>query len=106
MIGVRLLEPTDNANTPVAQSPPDRQRAMTARDRRSNCSPELERIVRIEIVPRLVLPERRHLVPVIPVTASAKQAHLERIEELAKLVLTRSEEVAFDYVESIRSQGT
>jgi MerR family transcriptional regulator, light-induced transcriptional regulator len=104
MTGLRLLEPTETAKAPVAQSNPlERPRALLPRDRRS---PELEQIIRGDIIPRLMLTRRQPSVAAISAPDPGATVLRDRIEELAKVVLTRSEDFAFAYVESIRTQGT
>jgi MerR family transcriptional regulator, light-induced transcriptional regulator len=107
MIGVRLLEPPETAKAPVAHSAPlGKPRELLPRDRRSGSFPELERIIRGDIIPRLMLARRQPPTAAVSAADPGATAQRERIEELAKAILTRSEDFAFAYVESIRSQGT
>jgi MerR family transcriptional regulator, light-induced transcriptional regulator len=68
-------------------------------------SREFEQLIELEIVPRLMLPQRPLAICAIPLPDLGLPPQQDRIEELSKLVLTSSEQVAFDYVEQIRRQG-
>jgi MerR family transcriptional regulator, light-induced transcriptional regulator len=107
MIGVRLLDPPETTTASVAHPAPlERPRALVPRDRRSGGFAELERIIRGDVIPCLMLTRRQPSVAMISAAVPGATAQREQIEELAKVVLTRGEDFALAYVESIRSQGT
>jgi MerR family transcriptional regulator, light-induced transcriptional regulator len=74
----------------------------------------LEQLIRLEIVPRLKLPQHRPISRSQPLTRGGAALcaplgaipYQERIEELARIVLASGEDRSLDYVEQIRRQGT
>jgi methanogenic corrinoid protein MtbC1 len=99
MIGVTLVEPSDTATT---QHLPSEPIPLGLRHRHSSGIRKLEQLIKVDVVPRLVV-RRRLEVSAAPVSIPGATEHTE---ELTKLVLTRSEDVAFDYVELLRSRGS
>ena len=101
MIGVRQIESADT--TSHKHRPAEAARLSLVRDRPG--SREFEQLIKLEIVPRLMLPQRPLAICAVPLPDLGPLPQQDRIEELSKLVLTSSEQVAFDYVEQIRRQG-
>jgi MerR family transcriptional regulator, light-induced transcriptional regulator len=66
----------------------------------------LERLIRLEIVPRLTLARHKPEFGFEPLAHLGAAPDRERIEELTKIVLASGEDRSFDYVEEIRRQGT
>ncbi len=99
MISVRQIELADT--TIQKHRPPEAAHLSLVRDRPG--SREFEQLVKLEIVPRLMLPHRPLAGCGVPDVGAPLQQ--DRIDELSRLVLTNSEQVAFDYVEQIRRQG-
>lgn len=113
MVGVRpLLQgrsrigTSDTANILSSQRTSETPLIAKAFAKRPGRLRELERMVDIDIVPRLVLARRHAIVPAISATQQCIATSPGQIEELAKVVLTRNEATAVAYVDSVRARGT
>jgi MerR family transcriptional regulator, light-induced transcriptional regulator len=66
----------------------------------------LERLIRLEIVPRLTLSRNKPAFGAASLAHRGATPYRARIEELTEIVLASGEDRSFDYVEQIRRQGT
>jgi MerR family transcriptional regulator, light-induced transcriptional regulator len=105
MIGVSPIVPAD-----IGQRPPKAHLSLPG-DRNSRL---LEQLIRLEIVPRLTLPQHGAAIRSEPPARVGAQLgvplgatpYRERIDELTRIVLASGEDRSLDYVEQIRRQGT
>jgi MerR family transcriptional regulator, light-induced transcriptional regulator len=98
MIGVSPIASADSSQ----HRPPEAPHRKLFADQGSQ---RLEQLIRLEIVPRLTLTQR-HLATPPSFAHMGATPYEDRIEELTKIVLSNGADLALDYVEQIRGQGT
>jgi methanogenic corrinoid protein MtbC1 len=98
-----MQELPDTGKAPTKPHPLE-SRALV-RERPLIGAPAIERTIKMEIIPRLVLRRREMAAPAARVAGCSAIMASERIGELTTLVLTRSEDLVLDYVEEVRLQG-
>jgi methanogenic corrinoid protein MtbC1 len=105
MEDVRLKERSRSGYGTNDGEPPFRSLGSTSRRGLRTNVAELERMVEIEVVPRLLLARRGEIVPARCDAEPSLEAFPDAIAELARVVLRDSDSAAFAYVESIRAKG-